>query len=102
MKWQYNKINKAWEKTIHHYWATIADAWGASDDKYLIDTYLYKCFSFKKGIWYQAKLPNFTANAKTIGEVLDMVFRYLYVEGGTCCYQRLEDELTAKGLWKML
>lgn len=62
----------------------------------------YQCFSFREGFWYQVKVPNFVANYKKLGTVLDLLFRYIYVDGGTPCYQRLEDELINKGLWKQL
>ena len=105
MKWQYIKQDKIWKKQLHHYWTTVTDAWGVSSDErfnYKIDTYLYKCFSFRDGFWYQIKVPNFTANYKTLGGALDLLFRYIYVEDGASCCQRLEDELMNKGLWKRL
>ena len=105
MKWEYIKRDKLWKKKLHHYWANITDGWGvASDEKfhYRIDTYLYKCFSFRRGFWYQVVVPNFTANEPTLDGALCVLFRYLYVNGGTPCYQRLEDELVNKNLWKQL
>ena len=105
MKWKYIKQDKIWKKQLYHYWATITDEWGISSDErfnYKIDTYLYKCFSFKNGFWYQVKVPNFVANNKKLGTVLDLLFRYIYVDGGTPCYQRLEDELMNKNLWRQL
>ena len=105
MKWQYIKQDKIWKKQLHHYWSTATDGWGVSSDErfnYKIDIYLYKCFSFRKGFWNQVKAPNFVANDKKLGMVLDLLFRYIYVDGGTPCYQRLEDELMRKGLWKRL
>ena len=105
MKWTYIKRDKIWKKQLHHYWTTVTDAWGVSSDErynYKIDTYLYKCFSFKHGFWYQVKVPNFCVNNKTLGGVLDQLFQYLYRDGGTSCYQRLEDELMSKDLWRKL
>ncbi len=105
MKWKYIKRDKVWKKQLHHYWSVITDEWGVSSDdryNYKIDTYLYKCFSFRDGFWYQITVPNFTANEKTLGGALDLLFRYIYVDGGSSCYQRLEDKLIKKGLWKQL
>ena len=105
MKWMYNKRDRIWKKQLHHYWTTVTDGWGVSSDErynYKIDTFLYKYFSFKHGFWYQVNVPNFTANDKTLGGVLDMLFAYLYRDGGTPCYQRLKDELMSKGIWKKL
>lgn len=105
MKWKYNKRDKIWKKQIHHSHIVVTDGWGVSSDEkynYSVDTYLYKCFSFKNGFWYQVIAPNFVSNDKTIDGVLKYLFIYLYREGGTCCYQRLEDELMSKGLWRKL
>ena len=105
MKWKYIKQDKIWKKQLHHYWSTVTDGWGVSSDErfnYKIDTYLYRCFSLKNGFWYQVKVPNFTDNHKSLDVVLSDLFEYLYRDDGTCCYQRLEDELMRKGLWKRL
>ena len=105
MKWKYDKCHKIWKKELHHYHEIITDGWGVSSDEsfcYEINTYLYKCFSLKNGFWYRIKVPNLVVNEKRLDNVLSILFQYLYRDGGTCCYQRLEDELMRKGLWRKL
>lgn len=105
MKWEYNRIGKYWKKQLHHYWSTITDGWGVSSDprfNYKIDTYMWKCFAFGRGFWYQIKAPNITINNDTLDGALSELFRYLYRDGGTPCYQRLEEELMRKNMWRKL
>lgn len=103
--WKYIKRDRIWKKQLHHWWFTITDEWGISSDplfSYKVDTYMWKCFAFGRGFWYQIQAPNITVNDATLDGALCELFRYLYVDGGTPCYQRLEDELVKKGLWKKL
>lgn len=103
--WKYDKKNKFLKKQLLHHQLNITDDWGvSSDDKfnYQINIDIYKIFSFKYGVFYQIKVPNITVNEKTLWDALKILFKYLYVEGGTCCYERLKDELMSKDFWRKL
>ena len=102
--WKYHRDQIIWKKQLDHFWTTVIDDWGISEDesyKYRIDVYVYKTFSFVQGFGYQIKAPNIVINNRKLWQAFDEFMKYLY-RGGCPCYYRLEEELRKKDLWRKL
>ena len=103
-KWEKCHIGDYWYKQLDHFWTTIVDEWGVEDDendKYKIDVYVYKIFSFNTGFGYLINAPDISITGKNYWEVFDQLMRHLY-HGGCPCYYRLKEDLVAKGLFNKL